>query len=44
MLMFPGPQPDWDPEISEALDRLEDEGENDCNESLEDDFVLQVSF
>ncbi len=39
-LCFSGPQIDWDPEISEALDRMEND--SDCDASLDDDFVLQV--
>lgn len=42
MNISPGPQPDWDPEISEALDRL-DGGDDDSDGSLEDDFVLQAN-
>ena len=43
-MIFPGPQPDWDPEITEALDHMEGGNTSECSDELEDDFVLQVSL
>ena len=40
-IVLPGPRPDWDPEIVEALENAEVSSEPD--QQLEDDFVLLVS-
>ena len=41
---IPGPQPDWDPDIVAALERVEVTSDPEEEEELEDDFVLMVTL
>ena len=46
-LLFPhtqGPQVDWDPDIIAALDDDDKDNDKENDDTLEDDFILQVSL
>lgn len=46
-LLFPftqGPQVDWDPDIIAALDDDDTDNDKENDDTLEDDFILQVSL
>ena len=43
-MLNPGPQPDWDPDIVAALERVEVTSDPEDEEELEDDFVLMVTL